>query len=103
MLIRSRPFVSIKEAEDDEYFVAHLAVLPGFEGRGLGGQLLSHAESKAMEAGFARIALTVDLDNARAVSLYRRSGFQIVETHLFPTLKDKIGYNGFHRMVKDLA
>ena len=103
MLIRSRPFVNVKEAQDDEYFVAHLAVLPGFEGRGLGSQLLAHSVTKAMQAGFVRIALTVDVDNARAISLYRRSGFQIVETHLFPTLKDKIGYDGFHRMVKALA
>jgi len=103
MLIRSRPFMNIKEAEDDEYFVAHLAVLPDFEGQGLGRLLLSHAENRARQAGFGKIALTVDVDNARAVSLYRRSGFQTVETHLFPTLKDKIGYNGFHRMVKHLA
>jgi ribosomal protein S18 acetylase RimI-like enzyme len=103
MLIRSRPFVNVKEAQDDEYFVAHLAVLPGFEGRGLGSHLLAHSVTKAMRACFVRIALTVDVVNARAISLYRRFGFQIVETHLFPTLQEKIGHNGFHRMVKALA
>jgi ribosomal protein S18 acetylase RimI-like enzyme len=103
MLIRSRPLMGVKEAEDDEYFVAHLAVLPAFEGQGLGRLLLSHAEAKAVRAGFAKIALTVEVDNARAVSLYLRSGFHMVETRRFPALKDKIGYDGFHRMVKPLA
>jgi ribosomal protein S18 acetylase RimI-like enzyme len=103
MLIRSRPLLGVKEAEDDEYFVAHLAVLPAFEGQGLGRFLLSHAETKAVQAGFARIALTVEVDNERAVTLYLRSGFRIVETRTFPTLKEKIRYDGFHRMVKALA
>jgi len=82
--------------------VPHLAVLPEFQGRGLGKILLAHAESKAKHAGFATIALTVELDNKRAISLYANQGFQIVETCSFPSLKKRIGYNGFHRMAKNL-
>lgn len=103
MIARSRPFIGVKEAEDDEYFVAHLAVLPPFEGHGIGQLLLSHAEAKAKRAGFSTIALTVEVDNERALSLYSRRGFRVIETRRFPALKDRIRYNGFHRMAKALA
>lgn len=102
MLIRSRPLAGVKEAEDDEYFVPHLAVLPEFQGRGLGKILLAGAESKAKQAGFATIALTVEVNNERAISLYASQGFDIVETCSFPSLNKRIGYNGFHRMAKNL-
>ena len=40
MVMRSLPLQGIAQAGPDEYFLAHLAVLPQFEGRGIGQLLL---------------------------------------------------------------
>lgn len=103
MIVRSQPLAGVKEAEDDEYFIPHLAVLPQFEGQGLGRSLLAHAESKAKTAGFRKIALTVEVDNQRAISLYARAGFRVISTAQFGILRRRIGYPGFHQMTKTLA
>jgi ribosomal protein S18 acetylase RimI-like enzyme len=103
MIVRSWSLAGAKEAEADEYFVPHLAVLPAFQGRGLGKLLLGHAELKAKLAGFPTIALTVEVGNERAIELYSGHGFHLVDTCTFPDLEKRIGYRGFHRMAKSLV
>jgi ribosomal protein S18 acetylase RimI-like enzyme len=103
LAIRSRPLAGTREAEDDEYFVAHLAVLPEFQSRGLGRLLMVHAEAKAQQAARDKLALTVATDNRRAISFYGRLGFEIVGTNKFPALENRTGYAGFHRMRKSLS
>jgi len=102
MVVRSYPLQSIAEAAPDEYFLAHIAVLPEFESRGLGQQLLRRAEAKASEAGLPKITLTVDADNARAISLYTRAGFQITSTTTLESLRRRFQYHGYHHMAKAL-
>ena len=91
MVWRSFPLQSIAEAAPDEYFLAHLAVLPEHEGRGLGGRMLQSAVEKARQAGLPKIALTVDAANDRAIRLYSRAGFEITGTveleHLPPQVQ----------------
>lgn len=58
-----------------------LAVHPGAQGRGLGGQLTDHALADARARGDARMELYVDGDNAAAVRVYERAGFVVDETH----------------------
>jgi len=41
-------------------------------------------------------------DNRRAISSYRRLGFEFVGTSNFPALEARLGYPGFHRMRKNL-
>ncbi|MFH1184017.1 MAG: GNAT family N-acetyltransferase [Chloroflexota bacterium] len=102
MVVRSYPLQSITEAAPDEYFLAHIAVLPEFEGRGLGQQLLRRAEDQAREAGLPKITLMVDADNARAISLYSRAGFQITSTIALESLRRRFQYRGYHHMAKML-
>jgi ribosomal protein S18 acetylase RimI-like enzyme len=103
MVVRSFPLQSIAEAGPDEYFLAHLGVLPEFEGRGLGRQLLQRAVDKARELRLGRITLTVDADNARAISLYARAGFSITSTIDLEPLRRRFQYHGYHHMVKVLT
>lgn len=103
MILRSYPLQSITEAEPDEYFLAHLGVLPQFEGRGLGRQLLEHAEDRAREGGFRKTTLTVDADNERAMRLYERAGFSVSRTVTLERLRRRFGYRGYHHMSKDLG
>jgi len=45
-------------------------------GRGLGRQMVGFCLEKAAEQGLARVWLTVDKDNQRAIGLYRNIGFK---------------------------
>jgi ribosomal protein S18 acetylase RimI-like enzyme len=102
MIWRSYPLQHITEAGPDEYFLAHLGVLPHFEGRGLGRQLLESAEDRARAAGLRKITLTVDADNDRALGLYKRAGFSVSGTVALEALRRRFGYRGYHHMSKDL-
>ncbi len=100
---RASPLFGIKEVENDEYFISNLAVLPEHQGHGLGKFLLQQVEDKAMELGFHKLALTVDVENTRASSLYQQTGFRLIQTIEIEPLRKLMGYSGFHRMVKDLS
>lgn len=102
MVWRSYPLQSITEAAADDYFLAHLGVLPQFEGRGLGRQLLERTEMRAVTAGARRITLTVDAENARAIRLYERAGFVVTASVSFEPLRQRFNYHGFHHMSKEL-
>lgn len=53
-----------------------IGVLEGSSGKGLGAELLRHAERWAREHELHRLELTVMTTNARAIALYERSGFR---------------------------
>jgi ribosomal protein S18 acetylase RimI-like enzyme len=53
-----------------------IAVLPEYEGRGVGGRLMTLAKKWLAESGCARAWLTTDLDDRlRAYGFYRRYGW----------------------------
>jgi len=101
-ILRALPLIGVKECEKDEYFISNIAVLPKLQGKGIGKHLLSHTEKKARDIGFQRIALTVDMDNERAIAFYKQRRYKIVEYVEVNALKSRIGYPGFYRMAKDL-
>lgn len=89
------------EALRGEYYISNLAVLPSARGRGIGSRLLAVAEGQARSAGLARLSLCVDLDNTGAQRLYRRTGFQDIQTRSYPRRAAQAG-RGYLRMVKQL-
>jgi len=101
-LRRGLPLMGVKEAEAEEYFINSLAVLPSFQGQGIGTHLLSWGESKARTLGLQKCSLTVEIGNRQASSLYEHLGYRIVATVEIEQLSRRIGYRGFHRMVKEL-
>lgn len=56
-----------------------LAVLPEFQGKGIGVSLLKHAENFAISNGFERISLEVDVDNGPLISWYNKAGYHSTE------------------------
>lgn len=53
-----------------------VAVLPAYEGRGIGGRLMDHAEGWLWASGCARAWLTTDVDTTlRAYGFYRSRGW----------------------------
>lgn len=57
-----------------------IAVEPEQRGRRIGGDLLSALARRARDDGYGRLVLSVDPRNERALRLYRRAGFTLVET-----------------------
>jgi ribosomal protein S18 acetylase RimI-like enzyme len=53
-----------------------IAVVPGKRGHGIGDALLSALLDKARQAGYASLSLSVDSQNAGAIRLYERHGFE---------------------------
>jgi putative acetyltransferase len=66
-----------------------IAIAGDWQGRGIGDQLMTallrHADRWL---GVLRLELTVWSDNARAIALYRRHGFEVEGTHRAYALRD---------------
>lgn len=57
------------------------AVSPDLQGRGIGRELLERIIAQLDAEGYARVTLEVLTDNARAIALYRSTGFRSVTTY----------------------
>lgn len=92
----------VTEVLRDEYLLSNLAVLPPFEGRGVGRFLLQRADELARAAGFRRITLTVEIGNERARGLYLSHGYRVIQRHPTPHLEHVLATLGTERLIKDL-
>ena len=52
----------------------------GFQGRGIGAKIISEIKEHCEKENKIRIELTVDVDNMRAINLYKKMGFEIEGT-----------------------
>jgi mycothiol synthase len=59
--------------------IGPLAIIPEYQGRGLGRALLRASLSFAKEKGYSRTILCVNAENERAKALYLDEGFKQVE------------------------
>ncbi len=69
-------YASTASAEPE--FVVY--VDPAYHGRGIGTELTRHAIAYAVEAGHGALTLDVDAANERAIHVYRKMGFETVES-----------------------
>ncbi|WP_178021405.1 GNAT family N-acetyltransferase [uncultured Paenibacillus sp.] len=80
----ARP-VGIVRCTDDEYLdtpimnIGPLALLPEYQGKGLGRLLLRRALEFGRESGYRRAILCVNAENERAKALYLQEGFKEAE------------------------
>lgn len=67
------------------WYICALALFPEYRGRGLGTQFLNIARQQAKEKGFQSLSLLCFEQNAGALRLYQRYGFQeIARTQVVP-------------------
>jgi len=85
-----------------EFYIAHVAVLPGWRDQGIGTMLLAAAEEKAKAEGLSKCSLDVELGNTGARGLYERLGYKVAGTYTFHAETRRRGIEGLHRMVKTL-
>ncbi len=62
--------------EKTKLFVTTFAVVQNYRRRGFGELLLQHAFDQADSRGISMVALAVDANNAGAIQLYKKMGFQ---------------------------
>lgn len=67
----------------EEMKLEQLYLLPAFHGRGLGTRMLDHVAARALASGCRSLMLTVNKRNEKAISTYRRAGFEIREEVVF--------------------
>jgi ribosomal protein S18 acetylase RimI-like enzyme len=92
---------NLAESEDDEFYLSNLAILPEWQGRGIGASLLKYADELARAAGLEKCSLMVTFDNP-ARRLYERTGYRIVRSWKSDHPMIAHGSGGFYRMVKVL-
>lgn len=73
-----------QEFYKEEYYthIGSLSVVPEYQGKGLGRNLLRAAVLKGREIGMKKAVLSVDSDNEKAVQLYLHEGFQEVQGYV---------------------
>jgi ribosomal protein S18 acetylase RimI-like enzyme len=86
----------------DAYVISEIHVAPPFRGQGFGAELLAYAERDARARSFRRMALHTLTTNP-AQHLYRRCGYEIVETLTDPEFLRITGADGNVLMVKHLV
>lgn len=79
----------------DEFYIDTVSVDSRFQGRGIAKKLFAFIENKAKESGYRKISLLVDVDNKKALSLYKKLGFQK------NTILEVSGHS-YHHMIKIL-
>lgn len=67
----------VPRSSPEPHFVVFLD--PDYHNRGIGNELCRHVIARAADAGHEALVLDVDPTNERAISLYRRLGFETVE------------------------
>lgn len=70
-------------------FITTVSVRKKYQGFGVGKQLLSEAIDYALEHKFIRIILEVHKDNDRALLLYKKIGFRIIENRVNSIMMEK--------------
>ena len=65
--------------QGDTYFIENVAVDPGHHGQGIGGQLISAAETAAQSAGHRRMQLYTNEKMTEMLSYYPARGYRETE------------------------
>ena len=89
------------DSGEKKFYLNSLYVLPEYQGKGIGGQLLHYAESFALSLNAGEVWLGVMTQNVTSVEWYERIGFQFVKEEPFTmgktTVQHRIGFRAIHR------
>jgi GNAT superfamily N-acetyltransferase len=79
-------YFELERDEDGSVEISYFGLRPEFFGRGLGGEMLTHAVREAWRAGARRVWLhTCTLDSPRALPNYLARGFQPFKEESYTT------------------
>jgi ribosomal protein S18 acetylase RimI-like enzyme len=88
--------------ENGEAYISDVGVEPDYQGEGVGQMLMDEAEQWALNHDRQRLTLWVAQSNARALRLYERSGFEVVDTRASLLTRMFFGIRHWYFMEKPL-
>ncbi len=68
---------ALKKTSEKSAEIRRMRILPAFQGRGLGREMLSVLESTALRLGFTHIHLDTSVRQTAAVALYTKHGYRV--------------------------
>lgn len=71
-------------ANPDHLLIENLAVLPAFQGQGLGRKLMAHVENLAATRGFAEVRLYTNKLFAENIAFYATLGYRVFKEEEWP-------------------
>lgn len=78
--------------DQNRFYLESLYVLPEFQGKGIGAELLKMVEAKAKELQYLEIWLGVMVQNIPSLEWYKKLGFQFVEESPFQMGKTSVNH-----------
>ncbi len=78
--------------DQNRFYLESLYVLPEFQGKGIGTELLKLVELKAKELQYLEIWLGVMVQNIPSLEWYKKLGFQFVEESPFQMGKTSVNH-----------
>ncbi len=99
MALRYRMSHRIPALGEDELYIEALAVYPEFRGRGVSSVLMRFAFEECERMKLENVSLFTEINNERAISIYRAKGFRVEKTVLLPRRFLKHNLYGFHKMI----
>lgn len=73
-------YIAVKPEKDSRFFLSKLYLRSDRRGKGIASEMLSRVFSEAEKAGKTSVYLTVNKYNDHAVSVYRKKGFEIIDS-----------------------
>jgi ribosomal protein S18 acetylase RimI-like enzyme len=83
-------YVALRTESPEATIIEQLLVAPGHERRGIGRQLLAHAEGYAIAEQMETLRVVVENDNEPARRFYRRAGFVPVSSEVFELVLPRV-------------
>jgi ribosomal protein S18 acetylase RimI-like enzyme len=96
------PYRSEERIDQDELYIAHLAVADNHRRKGIGFNLLNQACQKAQDLRKSKLSLITEIENTPARALYEKFGFKLSETILPPPAMRSESSEGDVRMVMQI-
>ncbi len=75
--------IALEKQDREQFYINSLYILPDYQGRGIGKQLLEIAIQKAKLLGYDKVWLDVMSGNTKAINWYKRQGFVFIEKGTF--------------------
>lgn len=66
--------------QESDALISDIAILPLYQKKGLGGELLAASINAVLQEGLHKIKLEVEANNKHALNLYLKKGFKIMST-----------------------
>lgn len=82
--------------------IAHLAVDPNFRRQGIAQALIARAGEDALTFGIKKLVLEVEMENEKAITLYNKAGFAVINSIYYKNNHGLLKCPGFYKMLKNL-